>query len=155
MTLEKKIPAVFAMSDAVWQRHANPWSGLTRFTALPLLILAFWSRVWLSWWALVPVGLALLWTWLNPRLFRKPASTRHWISKGVLGERVWSNRNEIPVPKHHRRVPNILSAISAISGIFVIWGVRCSRSGQRYSASPSFISASCGSLIEWSGCTRI
>jgi hypothetical protein len=123
MTLEKKIAAAFGMSDEVWARHANPWSGLTRFTALPLLIVAFWSRVWLGWWALVPVSLALLWTWLNPRLFRKPVSTRHWISKGVLGERVWSNRAEIPVPEHHRRVPNILSAISGVGGIFVIWGV--------------------------------
>ena len=53
MTLEKKIAAVFAMSDEVWARHANPWSGLTRFTALRLLIRAFWSRVRFGWWAIV------------------------------------------------------------------------------------------------------
>lgn len=40
-----------------------------------------------------------------------------------MGERVWSNRDEIPVPEHHRRVPRILSSVSGIGGIFIIWGV--------------------------------
>ena len=35
------------MSDDVWFRHANPWSGWTRFSTYPLFILAFWSRGWL------------------------------------------------------------------------------------------------------------
>ncbi|MBX9255391.1 hypothetical protein H1Q63_15855 [Desmonostoc muscorum CCALA 125] len=47
-----------------------------------------WSRVWLGWWSLIPVTIAVLWMWLNPRIFPKPQSTYHWISKGVLGERV-------------------------------------------------------------------
>lgn len=123
MTLEKKLAAVFSMSDEVWARHANPWSVWTRFTVLPVLILAFWSRVWLDWWSLIPIGLAIFWTWLNPRFFQKPYSTNNWASKGVLGERVWSNRDEIPVPEHHRRVPRILSSVSGIGGIFIIWGV--------------------------------
>ncbi|MBW4619352.1 MAG: hypothetical protein KME17_08335 [Cyanosarcina radialis HA8281-LM2] len=123
MTLESKIADIFSMSDAVWARHANPWSVWTRFTALPLLVLAIWSRVWLGWWAIVPVALAVLWTWFNPRVFPKPASTNNWASKAVLGERVWLNRNVIPVPQHHQRVPSILSAVSASGVIFLVWGL--------------------------------
>ena len=47
MTLEEKIARSFSMSEDTWQRHSNPWSVWTRFTALPLIILAAWSRVWL------------------------------------------------------------------------------------------------------------
>lgn len=124
MTLERKIAAAFNMSDDAWARHANPWSGWTRIaTALPLLILAIWSRVWLVWWSLIPVAIAVFWIWLNPRIFPKPRSTNNWVSKGVLGERVWLNRDRVSVPQHHYRVPDILNAISALGGAFVIWGL--------------------------------
>lgn len=54
MTLERKIAAAFNMSEDAWARHANPWSVWTRIaTALPLLILAVWSRVWLGWRSLI------------------------------------------------------------------------------------------------------
>jgi len=61
MTLERKIASAFALDDKAWRRHANPWSVLLRSTALPILIFAFWSRLWLGWYALVPVTAALLW----------------------------------------------------------------------------------------------
>jgi|SRR5690625_1013881 len=123
MTLERKVASIFQMDDKIWQRHANPWSVWTRNTVLPLLIIAFWSRTWLGWWSLLPIAAAFLWTWLNPRLFSKPKSMDSWAAKGTLGERVWLNRDNIPVPEHHRKVPNILSAISTVGAVFVIWGV--------------------------------
>ncbi len=124
MTIERNIAAVFSMSDDAWLRHANPWSGWTRFiTVLPLLILAVWSRVWLGWWSLIPVTIAVVWIWLNPRIFPKPQSTDNWISKGVLGERVWLNRDRVAVPQHHYYVPNLLNGISAFGGILLIWGL--------------------------------
>jgi hypothetical protein len=123
MTLERTIAAAFALDDETWRRHANPKSVLLRTTVLPLLVLAFWSRLWLGGYALVPVILALLWAWYNPRIFSAPASFDHWASKAVLGERVWLNRDRIPVPEHHRRVPNILSAVSGIGMLLVMWGV--------------------------------
>ncbi|NJK53675.1 MAG: hypothetical protein HC936_14290 [Leptolyngbyaceae cyanobacterium SU_3_3] len=124
MTLESKIAAAFRMSDEAWLRHANPWSGWTRFiTVLPLLSLAIWSRVWLGWWSLIPIAVAMLWMGLNLHMLPKPHSTNHWISKGVLGERVWLNRDQVPVPPHHRRVPNILNAIAAMGGGLVTWGL--------------------------------
>ena len=65
----------------------------------------------------------LLWTWYNPRIFAAPHSLDHWMSKGAMGERVWLNRDAVPVPVYHRTVPNVLSTVSAISVIFIIWGV--------------------------------
>ena len=76
MGFEGSLAKAFQMSDQVWQRHTNPWSGWTRYTALPLLVAALWSRLWLGWWALLPTLGAVLWTWLNPRIFPRPLSTR-------------------------------------------------------------------------------
>ena len=53
----------------------------------------------------------------------RPESFDHWASKAVFGERVWLNRDVVPVPVHHRTVPNILSAVSGIGMLFVFWGV--------------------------------
>lgn len=33
------------------------------------------------------------------------------------------NRGKVPVPMHHRTLPNVLSGVSAVGMIFVIWGV--------------------------------
>lgn len=123
MTVERKPANTFHMDEETWARHANPWSVWTRFTVLPILILAIWSRVWLGWWSLTPIAIALFWMWINPRIFAKPQSTDHWTSKGVLGERIWLNRDTVPVPLHHQRVPNVLSLISAIGMVVVIWGL--------------------------------
>ena len=123
MTLGKRVASAFRMDDDTWERHANPWSVWSRTTALPALILAAWSRVWIGWWALVPGLIALLWTWLNPRLFGKPSSLNSWASKCVLGERIWINRDEEPVPERHRFAPNVLNAVTGIGNLVVIWGV--------------------------------
>ena len=111
------------MDAAAWARHANPWSGWTRVPALPLLALAIWSRAWLGWWALVPVAALLAWLWVNPRLFPPPRDDTAWMTRGVLGERLWLARDETPVPAHHRRAPNILSAIGAAGVLLAIGGL--------------------------------
>ncbi|OPY32842.1 MAG: hypothetical protein A4E34_02219 [Methanoregula sp. PtaU1.Bin006] len=123
MTLERTIANAFALDDETWRRHANPWSVALRNTALPLLVLALWSRLWLGWYALVLLAVAFLWIWYNPRIFPEPATFDRWASKAVFGERIWLNRDRISVPAHHQRVPNILSAISGIGMLFVFWGV--------------------------------
>ena len=111
------------MDAMAWARHANPWSGWTRVPALPLLALAIWSRAWLGWWALVPVAALLAWLWVNPRLFPPPRDETAWMTRGVLGERLWLARDETPVPAHHRRAPNILSAIGAAGVLLAIGGL--------------------------------
>jgi len=123
MTLESKIANLYRMDEKARRRHSNPWSGYTRFSMIPLIGLAFWSRVWLGWWALVPIIIVLSWAWFNPRIFPEPKGTNNWASKAVLGEWVWMNRKKVSVPKHHLFMPNILSATSAIGAIPFIWGL--------------------------------
>ena len=99
------------MSDAVWQRHTNPLSGWSRMSILPLFALAIWSRVWLGWWCLIPIGLVLFWTWWNPRAFAIPENTDNWMSKGVLGERIWLDRKSQRIATHHTRAIGIISVL--------------------------------------------
>src|SRR5919202_6346220 len=123
MTWERRIARAFAMDDAAWARHANPWSGWTRLTALPLLILAGWSRAWIGWWALLPVVLALVWIWANPRVFPPPRTQASWMTRAVLGERLWLERDHVPVPPWHRRVPKLLGIGGVLGTLCMVWGV--------------------------------
>lgn len=119
MDLAKLTERSMGMDDATWARHANPWSGWTRMPILPLLSLAIWSRVWLGWGALWFVLAVLVWTWLNPRLFGAPSNHRAWMTKAVLGERVWLASGTNPIPYHHAKVSRILN-IAAVIGVIVL-----------------------------------
>jgi len=95
-------------------RHANPWSVWTRFGVVSLIVLAVWSRDWIGWYSLIPVGLSLVWMMVNPLFFPAPRSTRNWASRGVFGERVWSERRNVEIPAQFRSpVPNIANASCA------------------------------------------
>ena len=59
MNIEQKITSLFKMDDKTWSRHANPWSVWTRFLVFPILALAIWSRVWLGWYSLIPIGVGV------------------------------------------------------------------------------------------------
>lgn len=111
------------MDDAAWARHANPWSVCSRMSVLPLMTLAIWSRVWLGWGALLPVLLVLAWTWWNPRAFAPPASKDNWASRGTFGERVFLNRAQVPVPRHHEKWANGLAWVSGIGVIPWVHGL--------------------------------
>lgn len=115
-----------AMDDAAWRRHANPWSGLTRFTVAPLIALAIWSRDWIGVWSLLALAAALAWNWINPRLFPEPARFDTWMARGVLGERVFiAHRDEILA--HHRRAAlwltwaSVPGMVVLIYGLWVLW----------------------------------
>ena len=123
MNLDKSIAVLSKMDDITWGRHANPWSVWTRFIILPVLALVIWSRVWLGWYSLIPIGLVLFWTWLNPRVFSKPKTTKRWSSKAVLGERVWLKRKELSVPQHHLKAILVLNVLTASGVPFLIWGL--------------------------------
>ena len=123
MAFEKKIAKVFNLTEDNWMRHANPWSVWTRYSVLPVIIAAFWSRVWIGWWAAIPAAVSILWMFANPIFFSKAKSTRNWASRAVLGERVWSNRDKIAVPEHHRVTPHILNLISTFGMVVAIWGI--------------------------------
>ena len=88
-----RVAQLFGLSGERWMRHANPVSVWTRFAALPLIALSIWSRDWIGWWCVVPLVLSNVWLMVNPLFFAPPRSTRNWASRGVLGERVWTERD--------------------------------------------------------------
>ena len=123
MGLEHTLAKAFRMSEAVWERHVNPWSVWTRYGALPLLIAGVWSRAWIGWCSLIPILAIVSWIWLNPRVFPRPASTNNWASKAVLGERVWLNRVEVPIPQHHQRFVRVLNIVTGFGGLVLLYGL--------------------------------
>lgn len=119
----QRIEQTFGMSDAVWARHASPWSVWTRVPILPLLALAIWSRVWLGWWCLGLIAALMVWTYFNPRVFAAPAHLNAWASKGVLGERVFLARKTKAIPQHHVQWGLLLSVVAGIGLIPLIHGL--------------------------------
>lgn len=120
MSLSEKI---MGMDEEVWLRHASPLSVWSRVvTPLPLLSLALWSRVWLGWWALVPLFAVLVWIWWNPRAFAAPQNFESWASRGVLGERVWLRHADKIAPHHHTPARTLL-ALSGLGALPWIWGI--------------------------------
>lgn len=114
---------LMVMDDATWKRHASPWSVWTRVAILPLFVLTLWYREWFGWWIIVPLGLLVTWTIVNPRAFPPPATTRTWASQATFGERVWLNRNARPIPQHHARMAHVLSGLSGLSLIPLAYGL--------------------------------
>ena len=84
------------MKEKTWERHANPISGFTRiitypFVYIPLWFLAEFLEDPLTHWYVAVLGiLVIIWFAVNPRLFKKPANFHHYMSRGVLGEKLWT-----------------------------------------------------------------
>ncbi len=124
MTLERTVAKAFRLTDENWMKHSNPWSVWTRYSVLPLIVIGFWSRVWIGWWCLVPGILSILWMFFNPVFFNKPKSTKNWASKSVLGERVYLNRDHVEIPEIHKTpLFGILNAISSSGMALAIWAI--------------------------------
>ncbi len=123
MDLFKLLEKTMSMDDRSWAKHASPWSVYTRFTLLPLLSLAIWSREWLGIYAMIPIILTLLWIWLNPRAFPPPKHTNNWASMGTFGERIYLNRRSEPIPPHHRALCRALPMLSALGLPFWLYGL--------------------------------
>ncbi|KUF09096.1 DUF6653 family protein [Pseudoponticoccus marisrubri] len=114
---------VFGMSETVWRRHANPWSGWSRaLTGLPLICLSIWSRAWIGSWAWAALGLVALWLWLNPRVFPPPPRFDSWMSRGVMGEKVYL-AHRAALPAHHRRAAALLAWLSLPGLLVMSWGL--------------------------------
>lgn len=123
MSNQSYLEHALSMSDEVWKRHANPWSGWTRMTIPVLFAAAIWSRGWISWFVVVPIGLLVAWTWWNPRAFPAPKKHDNWMTRGVLGERVWLNRRQRPIPPHHQAMGLLLACMSAFGIPPLVWGL--------------------------------
>jgi len=111
------------MGEAAWARHGNPWSVYSRFTALPLIALAVWSRTWIGAWAVAALAAALVWVWANPRLFPPPARQDGWAARGVRGERFWLARHGRALPAHHLAWGRGLTAVAAAGLPFLGYGL--------------------------------
>ncbi len=112
-----------SMNDETWRRHSNPWSVYTRFTTLPLISLAFYSREWLEGYSGLLIATSLLWVWINPRLFKAPEKTSNWASMGTFGERIYLNRENENIPIHHLKACQVLQVLSAMGLPFFIYGI--------------------------------
>jgi hypothetical protein len=114
-----KIAWLFHMTDEAWRRHANPWSVWTRFAAIPVMIAAIWSRVWIGWWALLPVVAVIVWLLINPHVF-SPVGPETWCARGIYGEKLWLEGRE-GIPAGYGRMFRFL-ILPAAAG-FVLLGV--------------------------------
>lgn len=123
MSVLKKVPKLFGLNNETWMQHANKWSVWTRFFILPLIAVVIWHRDSLEIYTWFYIGLILFWTWINPRFFKKPKTTKHWASKAVFGERVWLKTKELPIPKHHHRAITVLNIITGAGLPAVGWGL--------------------------------
>ena len=105
-------------------RHSNPASVWTRFAVLPLLALSIWSRDWIGWWCLIPIGLLIVWLVVNPLFFSEPRSTKHWVSKSVFGERIWTEADRSTFPTEFRsRIPDLCTVLQALALVVLIYGL--------------------------------
>ena len=123
MKLKSTLAHIFHMTEATWARHANPWSVWTRYLCLPFFVLAIWSWDWIGAYALIPIGLTVLWTWCNPRAFPPPKTTNHWASKAVLGERIWLSHPKPSLPRHHTRAIMVLNILTMAGFIICLYGL--------------------------------
>ncbi len=120
---EKAIITTMKMDKKTWRRHASPWSVGTRFTCLPFICFAIWSREWVGYWYFLFLFLALLWTWLNPRIFNEPHDFDNWPAKVTFGECVWLNRGQVPIPQHHQRMAMLLTLLMILPLFILSYGL--------------------------------
>lgn len=120
-----RLAGAFGLEGDSWMRHANKWSVWTRFSVVSLLAISIWSRDWIGIWCLVPIALSLVWMFVNPLLFREPASTRNWASRAVLGERIWVDRKNAAIPEAFRSATpaNVANGLSTIGLAILAYGL--------------------------------
>jgi hypothetical protein len=123
MNIEEVLAKTFGLDDERWLRHANPISVYSRYTVLPSVVISVWSRVWIGQYFLIPLVLAIVWTFLNPRLFSKPESMDNWASKSVLGERIWKERSSYSIPRRKIIQVRILNLIQVLGLPPLVWGL--------------------------------
>jgi len=123
MDLTRLTERLMSMDDETWKRHSNPWSVYTRFSILPLISIAFWSREWIGYYSIIPILLSFIWVWLNPRLFNAPTNTNNWASMGTFGERIYLERNKVAIPHYHLTPALLLQVLSGLGLPFFFYGL--------------------------------
>ena len=101
------------LSDKAWDRHTNPWSGWSRVLSMPMLAVGLYLH---SYWI---IGITLVWLVVNPVLFPRPKSVDNWMSKGVIGERLYFKDGK----KLRRDLPTLLNLANIpLFGLFIYFG---------------------------------
>lgn len=90
------------LSEKTWERHANPWSGWTRVLSMPALAVGLYLH---SFWIL---GAVVIWLIVNPVLFPKPKRVDNWMSKGVIGEKLYFQDGK----KFKKDLPTLLNIVN-------------------------------------------
>lgn len=99
------------LSDKTWERHANPWSGWTRVLSMPLIAFGlYYHNFWI-------LGGAIIWLIVNPVLFSKPKSIDNWMSKGVLGEKLYYQNGK----KFNKDLSTLLNVLNVPVFIFFLY----------------------------------
>lgn len=111
-----------SMDAESWARHANPKSVYSRIVGGSFVFLALWSVFWIDWYAAIPITAALMWIYVNPRLFSPPKTTTAWATRGVLGERVYLRRANVPISAEHRRAAQITTGLALIFIALAVYG---------------------------------
>ncbi|GAA3685383.1 hypothetical protein GCM10022267_85230 [Lentzea roselyniae] len=86
------------------------------------MLLSIWSRTWIGWWSLLPVGAVVAWLFVNPRVFPPVREPRSWAARGIYGERAWVQDRDL-VPPDHRKVLRLLVALGVIGFGMIFWGL--------------------------------
>jgi len=122
--LRKAIPGAFGLKGDSWMRHSNPASVWTRFGVLPMLAGSIWSRKWIGRRSLIPLAVSSAWLFVNPMFFGPPRTTRNWASKGVFGERIWTERERSELPDQFASViPTVAASYQAIGLASLVYGL--------------------------------
>ena len=99
------------LGEKGWARHSNPWSGWTRVLTFPLLYVPIWGHDW-------KIGLVVIaWFAVNPFLFPPPKDVNTWMSKGVMGEKIWMETGRKGLPL----LLNVLMLSAFIGSIYTAW----------------------------------
>jgi hypothetical protein len=123
MWILNKIADIFQLDDQNWLKHSNPWSVYSRYSVLPILIIAIWSREWIWYYSLISILLSVLWAYYNPRFFSKPKTTKTWASRAVFWERVYLSHAATPIPDHHVSMLKIINSVMPIGVSFLVYGL--------------------------------
>jgi hypothetical protein len=104
-------------------RQANAWSGWTRLPVGPLVGWALYRRDELGpllWWVIAAL---VVWALVNPWVFPVPRSLDTWMSRAVLGTRLWLTRGRTPMPLHYRRALPVIAIFGGSGLALLTWGL--------------------------------
>ncbi len=101
------------LNNKTWDKHTNPWSGWTRVLAMPVLALGLYLH---SFWI---IGATIVWLVVNPVVFPRPKRVDNWMSKGVIGERLYFEDGK----KLKRDLPTLLNISNVLLfPLFIYFG---------------------------------